>query len=96
MNKAFYPLDFHNNNTYMIRYSDEVYAFVGKTGSSFNVLPARVMGLSFPSFLRFARDKYNATLGGQSKKYVTMTFENKKDCQELCDVLNKRWEAITK
>ena len=52
------------------------------------------MGLSFPSFLRFARDRYNAVLGGQSQKYVTMTFKDKKDCQNLCDILNKRWREV--
>ena len=50
MAKPFYPCDFYNNGTYMIRYSDEVYASIGWTESSYNVVPARIMGLSFPSF----------------------------------------------
>lgn len=94
MVKPFYPYDFYNDGTYMIRYSDEVYSFIGWTESSYNVVPARIMGISFPSFLRFARDKYNAILGGQSQKYLTMIFKDKKDCQDLCDILNERWREI--
>lgn len=94
MAKPFYPCDFYNDGAYMIRYSDEVYASIGWIESSYNVVPARIMGLSFPSFLRFARDRYNAVLGGQSQKYVTMTFKDKKDCQNLCDILNKRWREV--
>ena len=94
MNKPFSPIDLFNDGLYSIKLSEEVYSFFGCTESSFNVVPSRIMGLSYPSFVRFARDNFNAILGGQSIKYITLKFKERKDCQALCDVLNKRWSEL--
>lgn len=92
--KGFYPCDMYNTGDYTIRYSEEIYSFFGWTKSSYIIVPARILGLSFASFLRFARDKFDGELNGKSGKYVTVSFKSKEKCNELCEILNKRWEKI--
>lgn len=94
MEKNFYPIDFCENGRYLIRFSEKVYKFFGKTESSYNVIPSRILGLSYPSFLRFVRDKFNAEIDNQSLKYPVAQFNSEKDCQEVCDILNERFLKI--
>ena len=96
MKKYFYSCDLFDTGTYSVRLSDEIYEFFGRTDSSFNIVMARILGLSYASFLRFARDRYNGILDGGSRYYITVGFENKKDCDDLCKVLNNRWVELTK
>ena len=43
-----------------------------KQGGSYNVVPARVLGLDYPTYLRFLRESFPdvVTLIGKGKKYV--------------------------
>lgn len=77
-----------------VRFHDHDYIGGIKAGS-YNVIQARLFGLSFPDYLRFVRDKYHATLVGKSG-YTYFIFTNSADCDALVKELNRRWELIKK
>lgn len=81
---------------YIIHISDEVYARFHNVTGSFNVLLARLLGLSYPDSLRYFRDYYNARIEGKEGWYCVMRFDSEKDCQRLCDLLSSRWEQIVR
>lgn len=60
---------------------------------SYNVIMARFIGLSYPDYLRYCRDKYNAILRGRAG-YTYCVYKNKKDCQAVCDELNRQWQIF--
>lgn len=77
-----------------VGFHDHQYIGGIKTGS-YNVIQARLFGLSFPDYLRFVRDKYHATLVGRAG-YTYFVFNNSADCDALVAELNKRWAKIKK
>lgn len=62
---------------------------------SYNVIAARVCGMTFPDYLRFVREKYNATLRGR-EGYTHYYFKNRQDCAHLVNDLNRIWKNIEK
>ena len=84
---------------YMVSFNDDLYAAAeAKIGNpvkgSWNVLPARILGISYAEYLRYARDKYNGTLYGKGHKCPIVKFKNKNDCKALCKELLLRWTRI--
>lgn len=57
---------------------------------SWNVLPARILGLKYIDYLRMCRDDFEATFFPSKKKeiYLCPYFE-KNDANELCEILNR-------
>lgn len=64
----------------------------GLMSSSWLVLYARVWGLSYPDFLRYIRQEYNATLCGRKSTYIHFYFADKKDCDLFVLNTNKKFE----
>ena len=62
--------------------------------SSYNVLFARLLGLSYPDFLRFCRAAGGILMGKQGYAYVN--FKNKMDCQKICNLINKEIKKLEK
>lgn len=62
--------------------------------SSYQVLNARLLGLSYPSYLRFCQSK-GAKLHGRDG-YAYPTWKNKKECQEVCNMIEKEWQKLIK
>lgn len=62
---------------------------------SYNVIAARLFGLSYANFLRFARKYYNGTIVGK-QGYSYITFKNSADCDRMVKELNSRWDDILK
>lgn len=60
---------------------------------SFHVIGARLMGLSYPDYLRYLRSK-GATLKGKTG-YTYAYFKDKDKCQKVCDVLNTKAAELT-
>lgn len=83
------------DSTYMINVDDLSWAN-GKNscGCSFNVLPARLLDMSFPDYLRFLRAN-GAKLCGKNG-YSFGIFKDKDDCQKICNMLNKEWKRVEK
>lgn len=80
-----------------IALNPEVYDIIGgPINSTYNLLAARMFGLSYPAYCRMARDKFNGTVHGRNGGYITVTFDNSKDCDALVKELNKRWDAWAK
>lgn len=68
--------------------------FVPMKGS-FSVLNARLLGLSFPQYLRYISATYNARIIGKSI-YPIIYFENEQDAKNLANELDKRLLFVLK
>lgn len=80
--------------SYLITLKDEFFEkegvkyFDNVTGGSFLVLQARLLGLSFPTYLRFCRDVLGATLIGKGNRYPVPVFKKEESVQQLLKLLN--------
>lgn len=74
--------------------TDEIDWAAGKNycGCSFNVLPARLLHMTYPDYLKYLRAN-GGELHGRTG-YVFVVFKNKSICQKFCDRLNKEWDRI--
>lgn len=93
--KAFKITETCNENEYMVGLEDFVYKLIGKqSGSfSFNIVAARVLGFSYPEYLKYVRDNYNATIRGRAG-YSYAFYKNRNDCYDIVKVLNTAWSKI--
>ena len=81
---------------YRIGLNDETYEYIDTPiRGSYNLLAARVFGLSYPDYLRMVRDNYEAILNGK-EGYMLYSFTNKAMGEKLVSELNKRWDIIVK
>lgn len=70
--------------------------FIGNIpGGSYNVVMARLFGLSFPNFLRYCREVYGADINGR-QGYSYLTFKDNEKCTRLVNELNRRWDLMLK
>lgn len=96
MKKYFY---LQNNpvyqDKYMIYFDCPSAYFPKGTDGSYDVLIARLLGLSYPDYLRFARDRLGAELIGKNRKYVTVLFNiGNETVETFIKLLNLRMEYI--
>ncbi len=61
--------------------------FIIKKYGSYNVLGARILGLSYGDYLRFLVQN-GATIVGKKSKYVSFFFEKKEDAIKIQKLLN--------
>ena len=66
------------------------------TNGSFNIICARVMGLSYANYLRMCRDRYGADIIGKGNKYPVAFFEKNEKTNELVAILNSKAKEILK
>ena len=96
MKKYFY-LQYHPvyQDKYVIYFDYPSEYFPKGTNGSYDVFIARLLNLSYPDYLRWARDRLGAELVGKNKKYITVLF---KECDEtvkaLLKILNMRFDYI--
>lgn len=62
--------------------------------SSYNVVPARLLGFTYPDYLRYCR-AHGAILKGKDG-YTHPVWTDKTDCKKICDLINKEWEKVAK
>lgn len=60
---------------------------------SLHIICARVLGISYPTFLRLARDQFGATLFGK-RGFPIALFPDKNKAHQLADLLNKQTDLI--
>lgn len=72
---------------YLIRAKQEE-NHINYTEGSFNLLPARFLGLTYASYLRMCRDIFGATLIGKNEKYPVPYFKLSEQLVTLVKVLN--------
>lgn len=66
------------------------------TAGSYNVLPARLLGLPYAEYLRFCRDELHAEIIGKKNMYPVVYFSDKKWIIGLIQDLNTRMAIIEK
>lgn len=77
-----------------IEIPQKIYDIFRNTSGSFNVIKARLFGLSYPGYLKMCRDKYKAILKGKKGySYAYWKKEDKDSLVELIKELNKRWKV---
>lgn len=79
---------------YIIKLNHENFLFPTGTEGSFNVIVARVLNLSYASYLRYARDRLGAELIGKGTRYVIPYFLKDRNSKALIDLLNSRMRYI--
>lgn len=81
-------------NEYMVWFKEGAISRFYPIQGSLSVMQARIMGLSYPDFLRFVRDTYNARLGGIGRTYVSFYFPDENSARKYANMLDKRFEEI--
>lgn len=64
--------------------------FLKSTTGSFNIIAARVLGISFPDYLRLCRDEFGAMLVGKGSLYPVPYFDKTYAVRQLVKILNAR------
>lgn len=64
------------------------------TEGSYNVICARLMGLSYPDYLRMCRDCFGAEIIGRGSMYPVAVFKLTKQLTDLIDGLNARANLV--
>ena len=67
-----------------------------RTVGSYNLLPARLLCLSYADYLRFCRDNLNAEIIGKNSMYPVAYFSDKKMADGLIGTLNSRMALVDK
>lgn len=84
-----------NDKDYMICVTED---FLDKyevtTTGSYDVLPSRLLELSYANYLRFCRDILGAALYGKGHKYITAHFKNDFATRQFVKLLNARMELV--
>ena len=78
---------------YMIRQNLELF-HLDYTEGSYNVIGARLMGLTYAQYLRMCRDIYGAEIVGKGEKYPYPIFKFSKGLEDLIDQLNARANLV--
>lgn len=91
--KPFSLIESYNEGRYSIIFEHSLLNNGTICGGSFNVIGARVLGLSFANYLRYMRDRHNATLKGR-EGYSSFYFNNQADGLIAIQELNKAWKKI--
>ena len=95
MEKYFYLEESPYLTTYCKLYSNiDKMPFPNGTKGSYNLLPARVLGLDYADFLRFARDVLEAKIMGKGERYPRAYFRKTPEVLQMVKLLNKRMELI--
>lgn len=64
------------------------------TCGSYNILPARILGLSYANYLRMCRDLYGAEITGKNNGYPVAYFKEKENAEKLVKLLDKYTKKI--
>ena len=67
-----------------------------RTEGSFNLLPARLLSLSYAEYLRYCRDVYKAEIIGKNNMYPVAYFKDNIAAGDLIKMLNDRMSQIDK
>lgn len=95
-------------NKVKVFYRDESASYPGKyiiradldkfhlehTEGSYNVIGARLMGLSYAQYLRMCRDCFGAEIIGKGSKYPVAYFKLSKELNDLIEQLNARANLV--
>lgn len=82
----------------IIKPNYDIFPFDTKNGGSYNVAPARVLGLSYPTYLKFIRDMFpdDVTLEGKNSLYIVPYWRKGKELYTFVDLLNAKLNLAMK
>lgn len=78
---------------HMIRVDAEKF-HLNYTEGSFNVIQARLFGLTYANYLRMCRDVYGAEIVGKNSGYPYAIFKFSKGLEDLIEQLNARANLV--
>ena len=78
---------------YIIRPIHENF-FLESTEGSFNIIGARLMGLTYANYLRMCRDVYGAEIIGKGQRYPVAYFNLSQGLADLIEELNARANLV--
>ena len=78
---------------YMIRADFDKF-HLDSTSGSFNVIGARLMGLTYAQYLRMCRDIYGAEIIGKNSLYPYPVFKLSQGLNDLIEQLNSRASLV--
>ena len=81
-------------NKFIIRMNHDKFLFPNGTNGSYGVFIARLLNLTYPEYLRYARDRLGAELIGKNRKYIVPYFDDTKEVNLFIKLLNKRMKLI--
>lgn len=64
------------------------------TEGSYNIICARLMGLTYPQYLRMCRDCFGAEIIGKGSNYPVAYFKRSKELDALIELLNVRANLV--
>lgn len=92
---AFFPTETWDDNWMIGIFFEEGY-FLEEAAlyftSSYNIIPARLLGFSYPDYLRFCQAN-GAILRGK-KGYTHAVWTDKKQCEKVCKLVEIEWEKM--
>ena len=92
--KVFYRDECPNQpGKYMIR-ADLDKFHLEHTEGSFNIIGARLMGLTYAQYLRMCRDEFGAEIIGKGDLYPVAYFKHSQGLNDLIDQLNARANLV--
>lgn len=95
MEKYFYLEESPYLPTYcMLHTNIEKMPFPNGIRGSYSMMAARVLGLDYADFLRFARDVLEAKIMGKGERYPRAYFRKTPEVLQMVKLLNKRMELI--
>ena len=78
---------------YMIREDLEKF-YLNYTEGNYNVIQARLMGLTYAQYLRMCRDCFGAEIIGKGSTYPVPYFKLSKELNDLIEQLNARANLV--
>ena len=92
--KIFYRDESANHpGKYMIRADLEKF-YLNYTEGSYNIIGARLMGLTYANYLRMCRDIYGAEIIGKDSNYLYPVFKLSQELMDLIEQLNARANLV--
>ena len=83
----------YHSGKYLIKIDFTMLPQMHTTGS-YNLLPARLLSLSYADYLRYCRDIHKAEVIGKNSIYPVAYFKDKVAAGELVQTLNSRMAVI--
>lgn len=81
------------DGNWQIQMSEIPFLDEGRTKGSYNVLSARLLGLSYPDYLKYCRAQHGGIIK-KSKGYPYCVFKEKANCSRVCGLLNTEWRKV--
>lgn len=92
--KPFTVLDHYEEGFYMVFFEHPDF-MGGNFGGSYHIIASRILGLTYPNYLRYMRDKFGGEIRGR-EGYSTVIFKDQGKALIAAQELNKAWQSVEK